>query len=332
MKSTKNSKALGLGLFWMFLAYFIILPSRVTLADENYPTKSIKFVVGMGPSGISDAICRRLAEVVGKSMGQDVVVENKEGGGGLVAASFLSKAKPDGYTIGAFPSSIFNITPFYTKMDFDPLTSFFPIVQTFSGNQLLVASAGSPLKTVEDLVREGRKRRVTFAVTGLNTSDIAVRRLALETKSDLKTIPFGGGGSTAVLAAIGRQTDGFAGGAVYEFVRAGKVQLIARLTDEARGVYKDVPSLKDLGYDINAAAFLGVFAPSGVPENVQRKLDEEFNRAIFDPFIKTIVEKFGDSFLPKNSKEFSKYLKVIYEQSKKEFMQLELGIYSKDKK
>jgi len=318
-------------LFSVLLTGFLMLLPKVNLADEKYPAKTIKFIVAMGAGGITDVVARKAADLAGKSLGQEIIIENKVGGGGLVGASFLANSKPDGYTLGSLASSVFVISPNFTKIDFDPLTAFTPLIQVFTLTQVLVVRADSPIRTVKELLEEGRKRRITAGVTGLNTSDIAMRRLGAEAKVDLKTVPFGGV-PAAIAAILGGQVDAGALGGVEEFVRARKVRVIARLTDETRGTYKDVPSLKDLGYDMNAITFLGFFGPKGLPEPVQKKVEEAFTRAVQDPSVKATIDAFGDTFVFRNSKDFGNYLKEAYEEARKEFKELGLGIYSKDKK
>ena len=111
-------------------------------ADEKYPAKTIKYIVPLGAGGITDVVSRKLVDLAGKSLGQEIIVENKIGGGGLLAASFLANSKPDGYTIGILTSATHVISPNYAKMDFDPLTAFSPIMQLFCVAQLVVVRPG----------------------------------------------------------------------------------------------------------------------------------------------------------------------------------------------
>ena len=326
---TMKKSIMLLGVFCILSTYFF-LPSKAE-GDETYPTKTIKFLVPLGAGGISDVVSRKTADLVGKSLGQEIIVENKLGGGGLVSASFLANSKPDGYTIGALVSATFVISPNFTKMDFDPLTAFSPIIQAFCSTQVLVVLANSPIRTIKEFMEEGRKRRITVGVTGLNTQDVAMRRLASEAKLDLKTVPFGGV-PAAMVAVMGRQVDAAALGGVEEFLRSGKVRMIACLNEEAKGRYKDIPSLREVGYDINAIGFLGVFGPRGMPDRVQKRLEEEYARALQDPSIRASIDSFGDTICFKNGTDFGNYLKQISEEARKEFKELGLGIYAKDKK
>jgi len=320
-----------LGMFSLLAILFLAPLSDQGNAQEKYPARAIKFMVPYAAGGQTDVVCRKIVYLVKESLAQDIVVENKVGASGLVAASFIAKSKPDGYTLGAIPTSPFLIAPNFSKIDFDPLTAFNPIAQIFTGNQMLAVGKDSQIKTFKDFIEEGRKRQVTVASTGLGPTEMAVRRLGTAAKINLRIIPFEGS-APAVMATMGGQVDAFCGGGSYEYIRAGSIKVIARLSAEAGGSVKGAPSLKELGYDIEATEFLGIFAPKGLPDQVQKRLEEEFSKALHDPGIADLIENVGSTITYKNSKDFQEYVKKAYEQSKKECQELGLGIYAKDKK
>ena len=328
MRTMKKSILL-LGVFCL-LSPCLFQPSNVD-ADEKYPTKTIKFLVPYAAGGQSDVICRKIMHLVREPLGQEMIADNKVGAAGLVAASFLAKSKPDGYTIGAIPSGTFIISPNFTKMEWDPLIELIPIIQIFSANQLLAVAAESPIRTLKDFIEVGRKRQITVASPGLSPTEVALRRLGAEAKINQKVIPFEGS-APAIMATMGGQVDAYAGGGIYEYVRAGKIRMVARFTGEARGSVKEIPSLKELGYDIEAPGFLAIFAPKGVPEYILTKLEEEFSKALRDPGVGDLIESTGSTLFVRGHKDFSTYLRNACEQAKKEFKELGLGIYAKEKK
>lgn len=322
---------IDVGVFSLVAISALALLIHPIQADEKYPSRPVKFLVPYAAGGQTDVVCRKIVYLVKEAMGQDMIVENKVGASGLVTASFIAKSKPDGYTLGAIPTSPFLIAPNFSKIDFDPLTAFNPIAQIFTGNQMLAVGKDSSIKTFKDFVEEGRKRQVTVASTGLGPTEMAIRRLGTAAKINVKIVPFEGS-APAVMATMGGQVDAFCGGGSYEYIRAGSIKVIARLSPENRGSVKGSPSLKELGYDIEAPEFLGVFAPKGLPDSVQKRLEEEFSKALHDPGIAELIENVGSTITYRNSKEFQEYVKKAYEQSRKECQELGVGIYAKDKK
>jgi len=326
----KTTKMLAVLLSLLVSSILIQLP-ELNFAEEKYPTKAIKFIVPYAAGSKTDVICRKVVSIAKESLGQEIIVESKEGAAGLVAARFLAKSKPDGYTMGALPSSPFAISPNFAKIDLDPLTDVVPIIQIITNNQVLAVPFNSPIKTLKEFIEAGHKRQITASSPGLSSTEVALRRLAAETKINLKIVPFGGSGPS-IMAALGGQVDAYAGGGVYEYVRAGKMRVIVRFTEEARKPFQDVPSLKDLGYNISAIGFVGLFGPKGLPAQIHKKLEEGLTRGARDPSTTEVIDSLGETFFFRNSEDLGNYLREVYEQSGKEFKELGLGLYAKDKK
>jgi len=324
---------IGHGLFSLLLAcLFFQALQGIGGAQEEYPSRPIKLLVGFAPGGGIDTLARKLAGIAEKTLGQDILIDNKAGAGGMVAANILAKAKPDGYTIGAVGSSVFMIAPNFTKMDFDPLTAFSPIVYCVDMAQNLSVPANSPIKTFEDFLKEGRKRQLNVASVGaLATGHMALQELGKEAKINLKLVPFKGS-APGVLAAMGGGMDAYVGGGVYEQVRAGKMRFIARLFGEAKGLTKGVPSLKEMGYDIEATTTTGLAGPAGLPEPIRKKLEGAFMQAMRDPSVANVMERLGGMIVYKNGKEFEDHIKEAFERGRKMTKELGLGIYGKGKK
>lgn len=329
---TKKQRTILLSLFCLLLTYLLIEPPVGRTAEEKYPSRRITFIVPFAAGGSADVMCRKMCDLVQKSLREEVIVENRAGGGGLIGASFLANAKPDGYTIGMIGTSPFTTIPNFQKIDFDPLTAFIPIVQFTSSNEVLQVSATSPIKTLKDFIEEGKKRQVTAGTSGAFThAHIAMQRLAVMTKINLKLIPFGGD-PEAIAGILGGQFDAGVLGGGSEYVRAGKLRMIARLNGEATGAIKDVPSLKELGYDIEIVTGMGVFGPKGLPENVKSKLEEEFTKAVRDPSFIEVVGKIGNNAIYRSGKDYLAFLRQANERSTREIKELGLGIWAAEKK
>ena len=209
MKTMRKS-TLFLTFSCLLLTYFFIQPVRVNFAQEMYPTRPIKYIGPTAAGGIIDVSSRKIAFLAAQYLGQEIIVENKPGAGTMLSASYIAKAKPDGYTIGAVTSAVIVIHPFFAKdkMDFDPIADFTPIVQFVEFNQALGVPINSPIKSFQEFLEEGRKRQIIIGGVGMTSAETAVQRLSLETKIKYKIVPFGGSAPT-VMAAMGGQVDAF---------------------------------------------------------------------------------------------------------------------------
>ena len=321
-----------LGLVCLLSMIFLSYPPAANSADLKYPTKSIKLIVPFAAGGPTDVVCRKLADLVSKDLGQEVIVENKTGMGGAVGSRFVAFSKPDGYTIGSLGSASVVVTPHMgTKMDFDPVTDFSFIVQYAVGDHPLAVPVDSPIKTFKDFMEEGRKRQVTYSGMELIAASIAVNRMASIAKINLKLVPFGGG-APAVTACLGGHTDAVVSSGLYEYVRSGKLRLLAQTGGERNKEFPDVPTLKELGYDVESRVFYGIIAPKGLPEPIRARLEKAFTSAVQDPSLLPIVHNASYTLMYRNGKDFGRYVKESFDISQKEFKEMGLGKYAKEKK
>jgi tripartite-type tricarboxylate transporter receptor subunit TctC len=320
-----------LGLIYLVLTYFFIQPPMVSSADVKYPTKSIKLVVPFSAGGPTDIVSRKLADLAGPYLGQEVIVENKTGAGGVVGVRFVAKSKPDGYTIGVLSPSPAIITPIFMEVDYDPNTDFTPIIQFALADQALAVRMDSPIKTFKDFIEEARKRELTIAGSGRTAADIAMERLATIAKLKLKIVPFGGT-APCITAVLGGQTDAIVNSGYYEHVRSGKLRLLCLATGMKNKEFQEIPTLKELGYDIEVPAFQGIFTSKGLPEQIRKKLEEAFARAALDPTFSPMVHNASWTFAYRNGEDFGNLIKEMNERSNKEYRELGLGKYAKEKK
>jgi tripartite-type tricarboxylate transporter receptor subunit TctC len=189
----------------------------------------------------------------------------------------------------------------------------------------------SPIKTFKDFIEEARKRELTIAGSGRTAADIAMDRLAVIAKLKLKIVPFGGM-STAITAILGGQTDAIVNSGYYQYVRSGKLRLLCLTTGMKNKEFPEIPTLKELGYDIEVPAFYGIIAPKGLPEQIRKRLEEAFTRAVRDPSFAPIVHNAGWEFVYRNGEDFGNHVKEMYKRSEKECRELGLGKYAKEKK
>jgi tripartite-type tricarboxylate transporter receptor subunit TctC len=329
----EEKKKFGLfGLACLLFSVFLVSPLTANGAEPKYPTKPLRLIVPFAAGGPTDVVCRKLADLAGKDLGQEIIVENKTGMGGAVGSRFVAFSKPDGYTIGSLGSASVVIHPHQgAKLDFDPVTDFSFIVQYAVADHPLAVAAGSPLKTFKDFMEEGRKRQINYSSMELIAASVAVNRLALMAKINLKLVPFDGA-APAITACLGGHTDAVVSSGLYEYVRSGKLRLLAQTTGERNKEFPDIPTIKELGYNIEARAFYGIIAPKGLPESIRARLEKAFSAAVQDPSVAPSVRNASYTLMYRNGKDFSRYVIDAFEISQKEFMEMGLGKYTKDKK
>jgi tripartite-type tricarboxylate transporter receptor subunit TctC len=330
MEWKKRSKLFG-GVICLLLVYFIVQSPRASFAEEAYPTRPIKLIVPFAAGGPTDVACRKLADLAAKDLGQEIIVENKVGAGGTVGSRFVAKSKPDGYTIGSLGSSTVVIAPTFRKLDFHPVKDFTTIVQYGIGDHPLAVRADSPIKTFKDFVSEARKRQVTYASMELIAADMAMKRLAIVAKLNLKLLPYPGA-APSIAACIGGHAEAVVCSGMYEYVRAGKLRLLAQTGGVRNKEFSDIPTFKELGYDVEAVVFYGLVAPKGLPEHMRKKLEEVFTKAVHDPSFAQTMQNASYTVFYRNGKDFAKYLDEVYVKSEEELKAMGMGKYAKDKK
>jgi tripartite-type tricarboxylate transporter receptor subunit TctC len=320
-----------LGCICFILTYFFIQPQAASSSEVKYPTRPIKFIVIFSAGGGSDVTCRKLADLAGKYLGQEIYVENKPGAGGAVGVRFIAKSKPDGYTIGHLSASPVVIAPFFQEIDYDPTTDFTPIIQYGMADHPLGVPVDSPIKTFKDFIEEARKREITIAGTGNTAADYAMLRLAAAEGIKLRIVPFGGV-SKSLPAVLGGHTDAIVSAGIYEHVRRGELRLIAQTTKIRNKEFPETPTLIELGHNIETAVFFGIIGPKDLPKPIQKKLEEAFTKAVHDPSFPQVIYNVAYTFFYRNAEDFGQYMKEAYGTSEKVFKELGLGRFAKEKK
>lgn len=313
----------------LVLTYFFIQP--LVASSAEFPTKPIKLIIIFGAGGPTDICCRALARLASPFLGQEVIPENKPGAGGSLGVHFLAKSTPDGYTIGSITGSPVMIAPNLRDVGYDPSTDFTGIIGFAEADHPLSVRADSPIKTFQDFVKEARKREVTSAGVGMTACDVAMMRLAAQENLKIKIVPYGGM-ADALPAVLGGHTDAINTSGIYEYVRAGKLRLLVQTGGSRNPEFPDVPTLKELGYNIETSIFYGLVAPKGIPQEVQYILETAFTRAAYQPEFQKTIQNAAYSFAFRGGKNFETFISKAYKQSTKDMKSLGLGKYAKEKK
>lgn len=272
-----------------------------TPAQAAYPEKPINLVVPFPAGSGTDAVGRIFAAELGKILGQQVVVENKPGANATIAAQYVARAKPDGYTLFVTTNTSHSAAPFLMKnVSYDPIKDFTPIARGGNLPFLLVTNPKQPYTTVAELIDYARKNpgKVTYA-TGNSTGIVAGATLARRADIDILHVPYKGT-PQALTDLIGGQvnimfTDLASG---LPFVQSGQLRAMAVSTAERSEIVPDLPSMREAGVDnFDLNSWNGYFGPAGLPPEIVTKLNAAINQVVNDPDVRKRLASLGfDAF------------------------------------
>jgi tripartite-type tricarboxylate transporter receptor subunit TctC len=311
---------------YLFAATLIFLASRVDIptAQAQAPdsaNRTVSWVVGFAPGGISDQGTRFVAKVFAEKLGQPVVVDNKAGAGGIIAAEHVMQAKPDGNTLLYASSGPFgSFKTLYKKLPFDPLTSFTYIHGFGSSPLVLVVPTNSPHKSLKDLVEFAKANpdKLNFGSVGAGTAaHLVTELLAASTGTKLTHVPYKGS-APAMIDLLGGRLD-----FVFDYsivvkpqIEAGKLRALASTGALRLPSHPDVATTIELGYpDVQFTAWAMIVGPAGMPQPLVDRMAKAFNESLKDPAVVKYHDDQGVTLMPDLSgsklREF-----VVMEQAK----------------
>jgi tripartite-type tricarboxylate transporter receptor subunit TctC len=269
-----------------------------TSAQETFPSRPVTLVVPFPPAGMADLSARPLAAALEKQFGQPVVVLNRPGAAGATGIQYASTQKPDGYTLlvtlvsfSTIPEvdAIFGRTPTYSRDQFEP------IALLAADPPVLAVNASTPWKSLKELVDDAKAKpgTILYSHTGLyGPSHLPMEMFLHAAGIQMRQVPVVGGGPamTMVLggnAALWASPPGMA----VPHVEAGKLRILASWGAKRHPAFPDVPTLKELGYDVENYVWSGVFAPKGVPAPVMAILQKAIAAAVKAPEFQNAMDK-----------------------------------------
>jgi len=257
-----------------------MMVQSVALAQVTFPTKPVTMWVGFPAGGGSDIITRALAEGSEKSLGQKIVVINKPGGGGAVAASLLAKEKGDGYTLASYPDTPVTRAPHLRDLDYDPFRDLSLIIRVGLWKNAFVVRSDSPFKKWEDVVEWAKKNpgQLVYGHPGAGTTPhIAMANLALKEGFTFKNVPFAGD-TPNVSALLGGHVM-IAGGSSLSWrphSEAKTVRVLLVFEKEGLDYAPDAPTFEKKHYDLDTPTSFIVCAPKGIPDPIREILEKAF--------------------------------------------------------
>jgi tripartite-type tricarboxylate transporter receptor subunit TctC len=281
-------------------------------ADEVFPSRPITIVNPFPPGGQADLTGRPLAASMERVIKQPVVITNKAGAAGAVGMQSVAVARPDGYTVLITVPALSTI-PEVDRLFARPPTftreQFTPIARINADPCILVVNADLPWRSVKDLLEDARRRPgdITYSSSGIYGASHVPTEMLLHAAGGLRMrhLPTTGGGpaTTAVLgghAALWLSTTGPAA----PHIKSGKFRALAVTSAARHPSYPDVPTLKELGYDVEYYLWVGIFAPKATPATAVKALREAVKQAVDDPAFKSAMEKIQVPIAYQDAEEF----------------------------
>jgi tripartite-type tricarboxylate transporter receptor subunit TctC len=293
---------------------FCALGCIPALAQEIYPTRAITMVVPFPPGGVADVTARPTAAAMEKILKQPVAITNRPGAGGAVGNAAVANAKPDGYTILMALSSISVIPAADVLFDRKPayaLDQFAPVALITADPTILVAHPSLPTKNLKELLALSRARpgELSYSTSGIyGALHMPMEMFLHAAKLKMRHVPTTGGGP-AITTLLGGHVDLTAGGpaAITPHVKAGKLRPLASWGPQRHSGFPEVPTFKELGYDIEYLIWAGVFAPKATPEPVMKVLRDTVRKAVEDAEFKGMMAKVNSPIQYLDAPEFQKF-------------------------
>ncbi len=280
-----------------------------TANAEDFPSKSINYIIPFGPGGESDISARHQQPYFKKLFNQDLVVSYKPGGGGAVGWSQLNSMGKDGYTIMGINLPHIIIKPRQKDVGFktDEIDGFFIFHYT---PDAIVVTNDSPFKSLQDVIDYAKANpgKLTFSGSGKGTAN-HLAQVTLDNLADMKTtyVAFKGTGA-AVQALLGNQVKAQWGYTSVGAKHAGKVRLLAVAMEERHPSFPDVPTFKELGYDIVSGAYRGIAVPKGTPDDVKKQLSDAIGKINADPDFRKKMEADGFALIDVPVDKYSDFI------------------------
>ncbi|MBP1714784.1 MAG: hypothetical protein H6Q42_2987 [Deltaproteobacteria bacterium] len=300
------------------LVCFLAIP-MLAGAQDKFPTKPIEITVPFAAGGSTDVLARLVGKFAPKYFDKPLVVVNKPGGGGITGTEAVVRSKPDGYSLFlGYGSGHDLVTPHFQKMPYDTFNDLVPVARLSVHSIVMIIRGDAPYKTMKELVEWGKKKdQVTASVsTKAGSVDITFQAVGKATGMKIVTIPFRGG-AESVTAIVGGQTDcgGNHPSEVISHIKAKRLIPIAVALENRDPAIPDVPTFKELGYNVVAVGSVkGVAAPKGTPPEVVRYLAERFKKVCDDPEFIKAMKDIGQPVMYQGPQEFGQYLKSGFEQ------------------
>ena len=293
-------------------ACFLLAFPALVSAQADYPSRPIRLIVTVPPGGAADFIARLVGAKISDALGQPVLVENRGGAGGTIAADTVAKAPGDGYTLLQNSITTHGVGPhLYSKLPYDPVKDFAAVSGLALLPLVMAVNADVPAKNVQELLAISKSQNLNFASSGNGGAPhMAAELFKSVTGASLTHVPYKGSGPAVADLVGGRVQIMFdAPPSLIQHIRAGKLRVLAAASAERNRLLPEAPTFAELGYpQVAVSLWYGLLAPAGTPKAAIDKLNREVVRALQSADVRDRLQAQGAEPMPGTPEAFAAFM------------------------
>ena len=303
--------------------------ARPSFGQPRFPDRPIRVFVPWTPGGATDIQMRSVCEQASRRLGQPVIVENKPGASGTLGAQVIARdARPDGYTLSQMPNGVFRMPAMMERAPWDPTRDFTWIVRLVGYMGGIIVRPDAPWRTMPALIDHARANpgRLNYGTPGANTTDVQMTRLARLAGIEWVAVPFRGAAPNmqALLAGdihFSAETSAWA-----DMALEGRFRPLAVWMSERARRFPDVPTFRDLGYDVLGESTYGIAGPRGMEPEVVQIIHDAFKEAVHDPAHLAVIARFDMPVRYLNSEDYATAAMLQNEEERRTVRELGLRL------
>ena len=295
-----------------FLVCLLLSFAPAVFAQGDYPNRPIRLVVTVPPGGAADFIARLVGGRLSESLGQPVLVENRGGAGGTIAADAVAKAAPDGYTLLQNSITTHGVGPhLYSKLPYDPVKDFAAVSGLALLPLVMAVNADVPAKNVQELLNLSKTSSLNFASSGNGGAPhMAAELFKSVTGAALTHVPYKGSGPAVADLVGGRVQIMFdAPPSLIAHIRSGKLRVLAAASEQRNRLLPDAPTFAELGHPkVSVSLWYGLLAPAGTPAAIIGKLNAEVTKILQSADVRERLQGQGAEPMPGSADAFARFM------------------------
>ncbi|MGH8641996.1 MAG: Bug family tripartite tricarboxylate transporter substrate binding protein [Burkholderiales bacterium] len=297
------------------LAAIAMVVAAMPAGAADFPTKPVRLVIGFAPGGGTDVTARALSIKLSGMLGQQVIVDNRPGHSGTIAADIVSKATPDGHTVLLGTIALVINPSLSKKMPFDTFKDLMPVTQAVDSTNILIVNPSVPAKSVKELIALAKSKPLNAGSSGIGgTGHLAVELFNLQAGTKITHVPYKGGGPAMIDLLAGNIQLIFATAASsISHIKSGKTRALAVTTAKRSELVPDLPTVAEAGLkEFEANNWNAFLVPANTPRPTINRLNKELSTALLAPDIKDFLFKQGLDAAPGTPEALAKYMRSEY--------------------